>query len=114
MDMAGALHRALAGLDATIYLGRWLGRAEVSGGRVDHRSMTTAFAALDYALLPKLDMGLAVNLVWHGSEFTDEWFAGFTAKPPWFTIRGGYRYAGNSPAHHAVMFQLYRLFSFNF
>jgi hypothetical protein len=114
MEKDRALHRAVAGLDATFYLGRWLGRAEVSAGRVDHRSMTAGFAALDYALLPRLDMTVAANLVWHGSDFTDEWFAGFTGKPPWFTIRGGYRYAGNSPSRHEVMFQLYRLFSFNF
>jgi hypothetical protein len=113
-QMDRALHRAVAGLDATWYLGRWLGRTEVSYGRVDHQAMTAGFAALDYALLPKLDVTLATNLIWRGSDFTDEWFAGFTGKPPWFTIRGGYRYVGNSPSHHEVVFQLYRLFSYNF
>ncbi len=112
--MNRALHRAVAGLDATWYLGRWLGRTEVSYGRVDHQDMTAGFAAVDYALLPKLDVTLSANLVWQGSEFTDEWFAGFTGQPPWFTIRGGYRYVGNSPSHHEIVFQLYRLFSYNF
>jgi len=113
MDKDSALQRAVGGLDATLYLGRWLGRVELSAGRVDHRSMTAGFAAMDYALLPRFDLNFAANLVWHGSEFKDEWFAGFTGKPPWFTIRGGYRYAGNSPSHHEVIFQLYRLFSYN-
>lgn len=48
MDTDQALHRALGGVDATLYLGRWLTRIEVSSGRVDHRSVTTGFAALDF------------------------------------------------------------------
>lgn len=114
MDKDMALHRAVGGLDAILYLGRWLGRMELSAGRVDHRSMTAGFAAIDYALLPRLDLNLAANLVWHGSEYKDEWFAGVTGKPPWFTIRGGYCYAGHSPSRHEVTLQLYRLFSFTY
>lgn len=114
MDKDTALHRAVGGLDATLYLGRWLGRLELSAGRVDHRSMTAGFAAIDYALLPRLDLNFAVNHVWHGSKYEDEWFVGVTGKPPWFTIRGGYRYAGHSPSRHEVTLQLYRLFSFNY
>jgi len=113
-DMDMAVRRVLGGVDATLYLGRWLGRIELSTGRVDHRSMTAGFAALDYALLPRLDLNLAVNAVWHGSEYEDEWFVGFTGKPPWFTIRGGYRYAGHSASRHEVTLQLYRLFSLPF
>ncbi len=113
-DRDMAVSRALAGVDATLYLGRWLARIEVSAGRVDDRAMTAGFAALDYALLPRLDLNLAGNVRWHGSEYEDEWFVGFTGKPPWFTIRGGYTYAPNSASEHEVSFQLYRLFSFDF
>lgn len=114
MEKDAAVRRAVGGLDATLYLGRWLGRMELSAGRVDHRSMTAGFAAIDYALLPRLDVNVAVNHVWHGSKYEDAWFVGITGKPPWFTIRGGYRYAGHSPSRHEVMLQLYRLFSFNY
>jgi len=113
-DKDTALHRALGGVDATLYLGRWLARMELSAGRVDHRSITAGFAALDYAVLSRLDLNLAVNAAWHGSEYEDEWFVGLTGKPPWFTIRGGYRYAGNSTSRHEVILQLYRLYSLSF
>lgn len=113
-DKDRAVRRALGGLDATMYMGRWLGRMEVSAGRVDHRSITTIFSALDYALLPRLDVNLAVNAAWHGSEYEDAWFVGLTGRPPWFTIRGGYRYAGHSASRHEFTLQLYRLFSFSF
>jgi hypothetical protein len=113
-DKNKAVHRALVGMDATCYLGRWLGRVEIATGRVDHEPMTTAFAAVDFALLPRLDLNLSANLVWHGSEYEDEWFVGFTGKPPWFTIRGGYRYAGHSKSQHEVTLQLYHLFSMSF
>lgn len=114
MDTDQALHRALGGADATLYLGRWLARIEVASGRVDHRSLTTGFAALDYALLPKLDLNLAANVAWHGSDYEDAWFVGFTGNPPWFTIRGGYSYAEHSASRHKVTLQLYRLFSLSF
>ena len=114
MDTDRALLRALGGVDATLYLGRWLARIEVSSGRVDHQSLTTGFAALDYALLPKLDLNLAANVAWYGSDYEDAWFVGFTGKPPWFTIRGGYRYAEHSASRHEVTLQLYRLFSLSF
>ena len=109
-----AVQRALAGLDATLYWGRWLGRMELSTGRVDHRAITTLFTAVDYALLPRLDLNLAVNAQWHGSAYHDTLFAGFTGKLKWFNIRGGYRYAGHDETRHEVMLQLYRLFSFSF
>lgn len=113
-DKDSAVSRAVGGMDATLYMGRWLSRIELSAGRVDDRSMAAGFAAIDYALLPRLDLTLAGNALWHGSTYEDTWFVGFTGKPPWFTIRGGYRYAGHSPSRHEVMFQLYRLFSFNY
>ncbi|MBA3028047.1 MAG: hypothetical protein FP816_04420 [Desulfobacteraceae bacterium] len=40
--------RALGGVDATLYLGRFLGRIEVATGRVDHQPLATTFAALVY------------------------------------------------------------------
>ena len=114
MDAGRDILRALGGVDATLYLGRFLGRIEFASGRVDHRSLTTAFAALDYALLPKLDLNLAVNAARHGSDYEDVWFVGLTGNTPWFTIRGGYTYAGESDARHTVTLQIYRLFSWSF
>ena len=114
MDPDRDVLRALGGVDATIYMGRLLGRIELASGRVDHRSLTTAFAGLDYALLPKLDLNLAVNAAWHGSDDEEAWFVGFTGNPPWFTIRGGYQYAGESDARHTVTLQVYRLFSWSY
>lgn len=113
-DKDRAVSRALGGVDATFYLGRWLGRIEAGAGRVDHRSLTTGFAALDYALLPRLDLNLAVTAERHGSEYEDAWFVGFTGNPPGFTIRGGYRYAGHNDARHEVILQIYRQFSVSF
>ena len=39
----------------------------------------------------KLDLNLTANVAWYGSDYEDVWFVGFTGKPQWFTIRGGYR-----------------------
>ena len=114
MDEDDAVLRALAGLDATLYLGRWLGRIEIGAGRVDHANMATAFTAVDFALLPKIDLNFSVNVVRYESEHQDEWFVGFTGKPTWFTLRGGYRYAGYNKPQHEVILQIYRLFSFAF
>lgn len=121
METAGPEHdgerpwrRVLVGLDGTLYLGRWLGRLEAAGGRVGGLTMATGFAALDFALWPRLDLNLAVNAVRHGSDHQEAWFVGFTAKPAWFTFRGGYRYAGHhNESRHEVVFQIYRLFAFS-
>lgn len=114
IDKDRAVSRALGGVDATWYLGRWLARIEAGSGRVDHRSLTTGFAALDYALLPRLDLNLAVTSEWHGSKYEDAWFVGVTANPPGFTIRGGYRYEGHNESRHELILQVYRLFSASF
>lgn len=121
-----AVRRALVGADATLYLGRWLGRMELGAGRVAGRAMSAGFAAFDFALLPGLDLNLAASVVHHASVTAETWFAGFTFRPRRVTIRGGYRYAGSGElagsgghagsgeARHAVTLQVYRLFSFGF
>ncbi|MBD3315157.1 MAG: hypothetical protein GF344_05175 [Chitinivibrionales bacterium] len=106
--------RAVGGADATLYLGRLLCRMELNGGVVDKRLMATAFAGMDYALLPRLDMNVAVTGIRQGDKTEDAWFAGLTYKQRWFTLRGGYRYAYHKEPHHQVALQIYRLFSFNF
>lgn len=113
-DRDMTVRRGLVGADATLYLGRWLGRIELSAGRVAGHSISAGFAGFDFALLPGLDLNLAANVVRHGSETADAWFAGFTCRPRWFTIRGGYQYAGSDGARHEVTFQLYRLFSYRY
>lgn len=106
--------RAVGGADATIYLGRLLYRLELNGGIVDEQFQATGFAALDYALLPRLDLNIAVTGIRHGDNNEDAWFTGITYKPQWFTLRGGYQYARYKEPHHRVVLQIYRLFSFNF
>jgi hypothetical protein len=111
-DPDRALHRTLAGLDGTLYLGRWLLRSELAAGRVDERSISACFIAADYALRPALDLNLAVNLVQHGSDTMNEWFAGLSGRLPWCILRGGYRYVEYGRSRHQFTLQVYRLFSF--
>jgi len=113
-DSDRALLRAVAGFDVTWYAGRWLVRSEVSAGEVDKQTMTAFFASADYALTANLDVNLAVNISRQGSDDRNEWFAGLTRRLPWFILRGGYRYVGNSEARNQLTVQLYRLFSFTF
>ncbi len=113
-DPDRALLRSVAGLDATMYLGRWLIRSELSGGKVDKETIRAFFAAGDYALHAYLDLNLAVNLSRHDSQNRNEWFAGLTGRLPWFIVRGGYRYVGYGGARNQLTLQLYRLFSFTF
>lgn len=109
-----AVDRALGAVDATAYFGRLLCRVEVSTGMVDREFLGAGFAALDYALLRRLDINVAVGGLRHGATTRDFWFTGLTFKPPWFTVRGGYRYAYHNEPHHQVSLQLYRLFSVSF
>jgi len=113
-DPDRALLRSVVGLDATLYLGRWLIRSEASAGEVDKRSIRTFFVAGDYALHANLDLNLSANLGRHDSENRNEWFAGLTGRLPWFILRGGYRYVGYGDARNQLTLQLYRLFSFTF
>jgi hypothetical protein len=113
-DPDHAVERALGGVDATAYLGRLLCRVELSAGMVESEFVGAGFAAFDFALLPRMDINLAVTGMVHGEELSDAWFAGVTVKPKWFTLRGGYRYARYDEPHHQVALQVYRLFSFTF
>jgi len=108
-----AVERALTGADATLYLGRWLIRIEMSAGTVDGRSILAGFAGIDYALMPGLDMNLSSNILRHGPNTTDTWLAGLTWRPRWLTIRGGYRYVGQNDSHGFTI-QAYHLFSRGF
>ncbi|MFP4418584.1 MAG: hypothetical protein ACLFSB_15065 [Chitinispirillaceae bacterium] len=108
------IERAVGGVDATLYSGRLLTRLELNGGMVDDKLMATGFAAFDFALLPRLDINVAVTGIRHGDQLQDSWFSGVTYKPKWFTVRGGYRYARYEKPHHQVELQIYRLFSFNY
>ncbi|MBD3317944.1 MAG: hypothetical protein GF344_19340 [Chitinivibrionales bacterium] len=106
--------RTVGGVDATLYLGRLLCRMELNGGVVDQRLTAAGFAGLDYALLSRLDVNVAVTGIRRGDETKDAWFAGVTYTLRWFTLRGGYRYAWHDEPHHQAGLQIYRLFSANF
>jgi hypothetical protein len=106
--------RALGAVDATAYLGRLLYRIELSAGTVDKDFFGAGFAAFDYALLPRLDINLAITGTLHGTDTDEALFAGVTFKPKWFTLRGGYRYAYHNEPNHQAALQIYRLFAFNF
>lgn len=106
--------RAVGGIDATLYLGRLLCRMELNGGVADEQFLATGFAGADFALLPGLDVHIAVTGVRRGDHTEDAWFAGVTYKLRWCTLRGGYRYAWHNKPHHQAALQIYRLFSFTF
>ncbi len=113
-DRDMTIDRALGALDMTMYLGRLLCRAELSGGMVNSKLIGAGFVAIDYALLPRLDVNLGITGVRNGTETHDAWFTGVTHTSRWFTLRGGYQYAYYNEPHHQVAVQLYRLFAANF
>ncbi|MBD3391190.1 MAG: hypothetical protein GF418_03970 [Chitinivibrionales bacterium] len=107
-----ALDRGLGGIDATLYAGPVLGRAEVNAGFINGASFGAGFAAIEYAIVPRLDAIVSGTLMRKDKEWNDATFVGLAFKPKWFTIRGGYRYVHYGEIHNRVSFQLYRLFSF--
>jgi hypothetical protein len=106
--------RALAGTDATMYLGRSVTRLEIDGGEIGGRAFAAAFCAVDFGLFPRLDINSAGSFARHGDMNGGYLFLGLSFKPGWLTIRGGYTYAYNGTPEHEVSLQLYRLFSWNF
>jgi hypothetical protein len=105
-----ALERALAGADATLYLGPWLTRFEVDGGTVGGESILTGFAGIDYALSSRIDLNMAANIVRQNSSTTGTCFAGMTWRSRWLTVRGGYQYEDQTESHQFTL-QAYYLFS---
>jgi len=110
-DAEMTTRRALVGADATFYAGRWLGRVEASAGRIDGRTTSAGFVALDAALAPGLDLNLAASAILNGPMSADEYFAGLTWRPRWLNVRGGYRHGGVDEGRHEVTLQAYRLFA---
>jgi hypothetical protein len=109
-DGESAVERALAGADATLYLGRWLSRIEMDVGTVDGTSILAGFVGLDYALLPGIDLNLSANLIRNDSLTSGTWFAGMSRRSRWFTLRGGYSYDDSNDSHQFTI-QAYYLFS---
>ena len=112
--MDSTARRVLAGADATLYRGRAVIRGEIDGGKIEGRGFAAVFCAVDFGLLPRLDLTVAGSFVRHGRVRADETFIGLAVRPTWFTIRGGYRYAYDGTDNHEVALQLYRLFSWYF
>lgn len=109
-DGESVLERALAGADATLYLGPWLSRLEMDIGTVGGMTILAGFAGLDYAPAPGIDLNLSANIVRLDTRTTGTWFAGITWRSRWFTIRGGYRYDNPNDSHRFTI-QAYYLFS---
>jgi hypothetical protein len=109
-DGESAVERALAGADATLYIGRWLSRLEMDIGTVGGTPVLAGFAGLDYALLPGIDLNLSANITRDDSLTTGAWFAGMTWRVRWFTFRGGYRYDDPDDSHQFTI-QAYYLFN---
>ena len=109
-DSETVLERALAGADATLYVGRWLTRLELDAGTVGGASILAGFAGLDYALSPRIDLNMAASIVRQYSSTTGTWFAGMTWRSRWITVRGGYQYEDPTYSHQFTI-QAYYLFS---
>lgn len=108
-----AVQRALAGIDGTFMLGQFLTRLEASGGWIDKMHFVSVFGMVDYALHLRLDLTAAGSYFQNEHEKQNYFFAGFTFKPDWFTLRGGYKYERYDLPKHTFSIQIYRLFSFN-
>jgi hypothetical protein len=103
--------RALGALDATVYMGPMLFRAELNAGHISDSLFISVFTGLEYPLLPRLDIILtSLNSRYHRT-FDNHVFAGAAWKLRWFTIRGGYQYAFQSRPENRISFQIYRLFT---
>jgi len=103
----------IGGIDATALLGQTAIRLEFSGGQINRGLFAAAFASVDYALLSKLDITAAINLSIRNQIKSDSWFIGFSFRPGWFTLRGGYTYEYFNKPDHRFSFQLYHLFSYS-
>ncbi len=109
-DGEPALKRALAGTDATLYLGRWLTRLEMDIGTVGGSPILACFAGLDYALTQGIDLNISASIMRFHSITASTWFAGATRRFRWFTVRGGYRYEDTNDSHEFTI-QAYYLFT---
>jgi hypothetical protein len=109
-DSETVLERALAGADATLYLGRWLTRLELDAGKVGGEQIIAGFAGFDYALSPRIDLNMTASIVRQDSITTSTWFAGMTWRTRWLTVRGGYQYDDPIESHQFTL-QAYYLFS---
>ena len=109
-DVDSVLERALAGADATLYLGQWLSRLEIDIGKVGGAAVLAGFAGFDYALMPRIDINLSASIVRDDSLTASTWFVGMTWRTRWLTVRGGYSYDDPEDSHRFAI-QAYYLFS---
>jgi hypothetical protein len=108
-----AARRLAGGLDATANMGRTVLRGQIDAVRRDVHWLVTGYALLDFAVHRRVDLSAGARAL-HDSSTAGAVYAGFTFKPPWFTLRGGYSYAHSDKPGHEVSLQVYRLFAFTF
>ncbi|MEZ4550363.1 MAG: hypothetical protein R2874_07780 [Desulfobacterales bacterium] len=89
----------------------WQDRGQLRPG--GSQPLTTGFAALDYALLPKLDLSLAVSGMGR-VRISECVVCRVHRQTAVIYYQRGYRYAEHSASGHEVTLQLYRLFFFIF
>ncbi len=107
----GTVNRIIGALDATIYIGPFLFKAEWNAGELADALFLSSFIGLEYPIAPKLDMLLTSLNSYHHDTYNNHFFTGAAWRLRWFTIRGGYRYAFQELPEHQLKFQIYRLFT---
>ncbi|NCA82993.1 MAG: hypothetical protein EOM72_09655 [Opitutae bacterium] len=101
--------RKAVALDATWHVGRGTLRFEGGARRTSSRWLGTAFAAADYAWLPRVTLQFAGHVYEHAeSHVFGRAYAGVSVPLPTVTIRGGYEHAHTHEDEHRLVVQLYR------
>ncbi len=99
--------------DLTAYIGQIIMRLEIGAERADDLWSPQGFIALEYQLLPKLNLISASNLVSIDEKWHKTLFAGAETTIQSVTIRGGYEYEHHMDKEERVVLQLYRQFAFS-
>lgn len=106
-------HRIVS-LDMTVGSGRWNSRMEIQTGEIDDRSISGAFAMIDYAILPNWDLTVAGRFTHHNQMNEGYGHVGLAYRAPWFTVRGGYTYDHSEIDDSIVSIQIYRMLAIPF
>ena len=106
--------RITGGVDATTSLRRANIRVQIDAGKIDSSEFVVGYGSADLALHNRFDISAGLRLFYQSEAQAGAAFAGFSVKPPWFTLRGGYTYEKKSVDNHTIALQLYRLFAYSF
>ncbi len=109
------ISKYLAGIDCIAYISRAILRAEVSGGFENERKIAIGFLGMDYSIHPKFEINFTGSLIYnmHNKKYNDKEYFGVSYQGKHFTIRGGCQYEYYKEKQINIIFQLYKLFSFN-